>query len=255
MSIPYSNLSTHYDRLMSDVDYESIFNFVLSAYIKSKNTKPDTIIELACGTGNFAIQAAKQGYRVTGVDISDEMLRIAKDKSRKQGLLVTFINQDISRLKLKEKYELAVCCYDGINHITDEDKLRDVFVNVSRCLLPGGLFIFDVNSAYKFSHIYSDNVYYESYDDLTYIWQNQFDKKTGIASFELTFFQKDTDGKYIRYDETIHEKYYSKRAIDKAVKKSELQRLAIYDGYSYDEPVKRSQRHLYIFKKTEDLFK
>ena len=255
MRDPYSFLADHYDRLMSDVDYTSIFDFVIAAFKQITGTRPGSILELACGTGTLAVYAAKQGYKVTGVDVSEQMLQIAKNKSIDKGLDITFINRDMSRFESNVMFDLAICCFDGMNHITDPEKLNDVFINVSKCISPGGLFIFDLNSAYKFNRIYSDNVYYESYDDLTYIWQNNYNNETGMASFELTFFQKDTDGKYIRYDETIYEKYYSTKAIDKASKASGLKKTAVYNGYSFNEPDRRSQRLLYIFKKPEDLFK
>ncbi len=141
MTSQYKGFAYIYDRLMEDVDYQLWVNYI-EQIINNNTNKVNKILELACGTGNITIPIAKKGYNITGVDISDDMLMIAKNKSVENNLNILFINQDMVNLQLKEKFDCVLIMCDGINYIRDEDDLLQLFQRVYNILEDDGLFIF-----------------------------------------------------------------------------------------------------------------
>jgi SAM-dependent methyltransferase len=244
----YGSLAQYYDRLSADIDYAGMAGYLLDAFVKYTGRRPVLMFDLACGTGSLAIAAAKTGIQVIGADGSAEMLCAAYAKSKKAKTDILFLQQDICHFELYGTVDLITCCLDSVNHILDPLELKNMFGLVSNYLDPGGLFIFDVNSKYKYEKIYADNVFYESYDDLTYIWQNKYSKKSGMAVFDMTFFARENDGRYRKEEDRILERYYSDEELRDICEGSSLDLIACHDGYSADNVKKESQRILYILK-------
>ena len=144
----YENIAYVYDRLTQDIDRSKIAGFIEGLF-KRYGYKPGTVLDLGCGTGGFCIEMYQMGYDVIGVDISPDMLSCAKMRMLEKGIDILLINQDMTELKLNSKADAAVCLVDGVNHITDPGKVKKFFSHVKKCLNPGGLFIFDINSRYK----------------------------------------------------------------------------------------------------------
>lgn len=148
----YQGFAEVYDRLTQDIEYEKWADFLESAFLKFGD-KPRLVLELGCGTGSLAIEMAKRGYDMIGLDLSVDMLSRAAEKSRDQGVDILFINQDMRDFELYGTVDAVICMLDSINYITDKTDLDRVFQLVHMYLNPGGLFIFDINSEYKLSHI------------------------------------------------------------------------------------------------------
>jgi ubiquinone/menaquinone biosynthesis C-methylase UbiE len=247
----YYYLARVYDRLTSDIDYDKVAKYTLENCRRYLGRLPYRLLDLACGTGSHAIAIAKKGIEVTGIDISDSMLTEAIDKSTRAKTNILFSKQDMSSFEIHGRVDVITCCFDSVNHILDPSCFGKMLKNVDRYLVPGGLFIFDVNSEYKFKKIYGNNVYTESFDDLTFIWQNHFDKNSGIVEFEMTFFTRQTDGRYVKHMESNYERLYTLDEIDSYIKCTSLEQIAMFDGFSFKALNRRSQRISYILKKPE----
>ncbi|MDE6189938.1 MAG: class I SAM-dependent methyltransferase, partial [Clostridia bacterium] len=176
----YSILAKYYDRLMGDFDYEGYLNFVEDK-LKGEG------VDLACGSGEAAIALAKRGRKMTGIDLSADMLNVATVKAKKCGVDVKWIRQDAAQLELSHKVDFFTCVCDGVNYIPDS-KLSDFFSRVKSYLKDGGVFAFDVSSEYKLTKIIADNLFCEDYDDVTYIWSNALGD--GFVDMDLDFFEK-----------------------------------------------------------------
>src|SRR5512136_2290781 len=72
-----------------------------------------SVLDVGCGTGRHAIELAKRGYAVTGLDLSAEMLSRAKDAARAAHVNVNWIQADATRFSLPKKYDAAVCLCEG----------------------------------------------------------------------------------------------------------------------------------------------
>ena len=140
---------------------------------------------------------------------------------------------------------IVISTLDCVNYITDEDALLKVFKLVNNYLDPKGLFIFDINSAYKLEHILGNNTYVSDDEDIFYSWQNSYDKKKKICTFDLTFFEKDEDV-YYRYDETHYERAYSVEEITNLLEKAGLEVVGVFDNLSFESPKDKSERIFFV---------
>ena len=131
------------------------------------------------------------------------MLSCAREKLAEKSLDVLLLNQDMAAFELYGTVDVIVSLVDSVNYITDKRDLKRMFRLVNNYLNPGGLFIFDINSSYKFENILADNVFYDVEDDISYIWQNNFNRKTRVCEFDLTFFVQQKE-LYQRFDEVHH---------------------------------------------------
>ena len=144
--------------------------------------------------------------------------------------------------------DAIVCLLDSINYITRKNDLERLLKLVRNYLNPQGLFIFDVNSCYKLEKILGNNVFFNVEDDITYIWDNKYDKRNSICEFDLTFFVKNDD-MYRRYDEMHTEKAYSFEELTVLIGQSGMQFIKAYDGLSLSPPKDKSERIFFVCRK------
>jgi SAM-dependent methyltransferase len=119
--------------------------FYESTAIGAENRR---LLDLCCGTGQLALHFLEQGYTVTGLDLSEHMLRHARKNAAQyvESGQARFEQGDAAAFTLDERYGLVVSTFDALNHLPDEAALRACLQCVHRVLVPGGLFIFDLNT-------------------------------------------------------------------------------------------------------------
>ena len=187
--MPYEALAASYDRLTNDVPYEEILAFYKQLWAQY-GLQPETAVDLACGTGSMTVLLAREGLSVLGVDVSEEMLTLAADKA---GSLAEnppyFVRQRMEKLRLPATVDLAVCCLDGINYVTDPAALRETFARVFKALNPGGLFLFDINSESKLRGL-DGQIFLDEDDDVFCLWRADFNAGTRICTYGMDVFQK-----------------------------------------------------------------
>lgn len=192
----YSILAKKYDRLMSDFDYDSYYGFI-SEFLKGKKKGAD----MACGSGELTVRLALSGKNVVGIDTSKDMLNRAREKARAKALNIPFLQQDMQRFELTGKVEFVTVCCDGVNYIKD---VREFFNRVYDSLKNDGVFVFDISTEYKLKNIIGNNIFYEDYNDFTYLWTNKVNSDN--IEMDITVFNKENDGRYSREDE--HHRQY-----------------------------------------------
>ncbi|QQY80360.1 methyltransferase family protein [Keratinibaculum paraultunense] len=241
----YEKFAYIYDDLMrADIDYRAWYMYIEEIF-NEFNYKPKNILEMACGTGNLTYYLANTGYDLTCFDISSDMLSIAYNKLNKFKN-VKLLNQDMVDFHINENFDVIISACDSINYIENEKNLLNTFKNVKKHLKPGGMFIFDINSYYKLKYIIGNNTFVEDREDIFYIWQNYFDEKNNIAEFYLTFFVKEENEKYIRFDETHIERAYKTNEINDLLKEASFNKIFCYDGFSFEKPKDKSERITFI---------
>lgn len=245
----YNNFAYVYDKLTLDIDYPKWADYIESIIDKYK-VEGSMILELGCGTGSFGIEMAKRGHEMICLDLSTEMLDCAAEKAESEGLNILFLNQDMCNFELYGTVDVIVCLLDSFNYLTKTTQIQKLFRLVNNYLNPGGLFIFDINTQYKFEKILADNIFHEIGEDVTYIWENDFNPKTKRARFDLTFFVKQ-DELYERFDETHFERAYSNDEVMNFIGDSNLEFVAIYDELKLKKPSPKSPRNFYICKKVK----
>ena len=232
---------------MSDVNYSQWADYLTSIFEKH-NCKPKLIADLGCGTGSFCTEMSKRGYEMIGIDASAEMLSCAQQKAADAGMEILYLNQDITDFELYGTVDVITCLMDSLNYITYKSDLNRLFKWVNNYLEPNGLFIFDINSPYKFENILASNVFYETSEDVSYIWQNSYDKRSHICRFDLTFFAKEGE-LYRRFDEVHHERNYAVEELIEMLKNAGMQPIGIYSAFSFKKPGDKCERIFLVCKK------
>lgn len=240
MGDAYSALAKHYDKLI-EYDYKAV------AEIAYSNSVGD-YLDLFCGTGLFTIELAKLGLRVQGSDLSEEMLNVATVNARKQGLRICFRKENACSFAYSKPLDGITAICDGINYIND-DGLDKLFKRVSEALKTGGIFLFDYSTEYKLKEILGNNLYYEDLEDITYFWQNSYDKKRGAVNLELLFFEKAPDGRYIRTEEIQRQYVHSRDMILNLAEKHGFSVIRESDLNTLGAPKKTSKSLLVLLRK------
>lgn len=208
------------------------------------DVNPDLVCDLACGTGNITIPLAKRGYDMTGVDISEDMLNIAREKA--DGLDILFLNQSMTDLDLFGTMGAFLCMIDGINYVLPPKSLLTLFTKIKTCFIdPDGLFIFDISTEYKLKNVIGSNTFVHSDKNIFYTWQNRFIEKRKLSDMFLTFFVKQGK-KYNRFEERHLQRAYSVNELTLLLKKAGFKSVDTYDELSFDKPKKDSERIVFV---------
>lgn len=240
----YEEFSLVYDKLTEDVDYKSRADYIEEIFARYSKTKPVLIADLACGTGSMCLELDNRGYDMIGIDASSDMLDVALKKS--EGRKILYLNQDICDFELYGTVDAALCLLDSINHLTEDGDLDSLFSLFNNYLNPEGLFIFDVNTKYKFEKILSDNIYTYETDDVFYAWENSYED--GICDMYVNFFVKDGDT-YRRIIQEHSERYYSHEDIEILASKYGFEVLGVFGELTFDSPEEDCQREFWVLKK------
>lgn len=139
---------------------------------------------------------------------------------------------------------VSVC--DCMNYITEEEDLLTVFKLVNNYLDPDGIFIFDMNTPYKYREMLGNTTIAENREEGSFIWENEFDEETGINVYDLTLFLPREDGLYERDEEIHYQKAYEPEKIRELLEKAGLIPLAVYDAYTKDAPKPDSGRLTFV---------
>lgn len=248
----YGNFAAVYDFLMRDVDYKKWAEHIENI-MKKKNSEVKNILELACGTGNLTIEFTEKGYDIAGIDISVEMLEVAREKAKRENLELVLLNQDMTELDF-DLYDLdcVVCGCDGYNYVLDDEKIKNSFSTVYEILKPGGIFIFDISSGYKLREILGDNTFTEINDEVIYIWDNFTEED--ISQMDLTFFVKEKEnefgeGLYRRFEETHVQRAYEIYEIEEFLVSVGFSDIEAFGDFTLDPPKVDSERIFFAAKK------
>ncbi len=231
----YDLIAPFYDSANSDINYEEWADFIENIIEKHSDRKPELVLDLGCGTGKMTLELANRGYDMTGIDISPEMLYIARCEAENAGIedKILWLCQDMTEFELYGTVDVTVSCLDCINHITDIALLKKCFSLVHNYLIPDGLFIFDINGKHKFESVYADNAYvYETEDEMC-VWQNYYSLSSGICNFYISVFKEENDGRYSRCDSAQREKMYTIRTIKNHLQNCGFEFVGAYSDFAF----------------------
>ena len=238
----YEALAASYDRLTNDVDYRATVAFYREILAR-EGLHPRTAVDLACGTGTVSVLLAKQGLRVTGVDMSEEMLTVAQQKADGLENPPRFVCQRLQNLTLPRGVDLAVCALDSLDYITNPDDCAEAIRRVYRALNPGGIFIFDVNTPEKLRAM-DGQVFLDEDDDVYCVWRGEFDEKTNICSYGMDLFQR--QGRLWRRSFEEHREYaYSAQQLMDFLKAAGFTGIRVY-GDRRMEPPRTGEQRIYF---------
>ncbi len=275
----YNSFAYVYDEFMENVPYER-WAQMLADILRADGIEDGLLLDLGCGTGTLTRMMADLGYDMTGVDLSADMLSVAReyemnlqddaevrydptadseihdgdfdnegeDEPRvkdgdRSGIL--YLCQDMREFELYGTVRAVYSLCDCLNYITEYEELVQVFKLVNNYLDPGGLFIFDMNTIHKFSEVLGDKTFAENGDDASFIWDNHYDKDTRINEYDLTLFIEDEDGRYIRETELHRQRGYSVDEVKRALEAAGLVFLKVCDEDTGSDVTDETERLLF----------
>lgn len=242
----YKALADSYDRLTNDVDYSAIVDFYWQI-LEREGLSPRSAVDLACGTGSVTALLARRGLKTIGVDLSEDMLTQAYDKTADLANRPMFICQDLAQLKLARGVDLAVCALDSLDYITQPEQCARAIRQVYRCLNPGGIFLFDVNTPEKLMAM-DGQVFLDEDDDVYCVWRGEFDRQTNICSYGMDLFQR--RGKTWERSFEEHREYaYSRQQLTDYLKAAGFTSIQVYADRTFCPPREGEQRIYFSARK------
>lgn len=184
----YQDLAGAYDGLTTDVDYNGITDY-LEAMLQRLDIRPESVLDLGCGTGSMSVLLVERGYRVIGADISEEMLTVASQKAMQCENPPFFIRQPMQKLRLPMPVDAVFSILDCVNYVTQSEDLQEAMRRVYRNLTDGGVFIFDINTPHKLRNL-DGQVFLDENEESYCVWRADFDKEENCCYYGIDLFRK-----------------------------------------------------------------
>lgn len=247
----YTSFAAVYDTFMDNVPYKE-WGTLIYCMLCKYGVKEGLVLDLGCGTGTMTEILAGYGYDMIGVDNSGDMLELAMEKRIRSGHDILYLLQDMREFELYGTVRAVVSVCDSVNYITEPGELEDVFRLVNNYLDPGGIFLFDFNTDYKYREIMGDCTIAEDRGECSFIWDNYYYEKERINEYDLTLFiqEKNSDEMqsdhmpqmYRKYKETHYQRGYTLEEICVLLKNAGLVFEAAYDMDTKDSPGDTAER-------------
>lgn len=240
----YTNFAQVYDLFMDDIPYEEWCCYITDL-LKDYQIEHGILLDLGCGTGNLTELLSKQGFDMIGIDNSFDMLEIAIEKKERSGQDILYLLQDMREFELYGTVSAVVSICDSINYILSYEDLVQVFRLVNNYLDPEGIFIFDLNTEYKYTALLADNTIAENRDKGSFIWENYYYPEEKINEYDLTLFiqtQPESEDLYQKFVETHYQRCYSLKEIKSALNDAGLEFLVCYDAFTKNAFTNKSER-------------
>ena len=261
----YTGFAQVYDLFMDNVPYEEWSEYIISL-LKEYGVSEGLVLELGCGTGKMTRLLSNAGYDMIGIDNSEDMLEIAQEyqyqqdvknedsdsicsvgeiqkESKKKDIL--YLLQDMQEFELYGTVQAVISVCDSMNYLLDEKDLLQTFRLVNNYLDPNGIFIFDMNTCYKYAELLGEQTIAENREEGSFIWDNYFDEEECINQYDLTLFIQEENGLYRKYEETHYQKAYDLDRVKALLEEAGMEFIAAYDAFS-KEPIREDSERVYI---------
>ena len=245
----YTGFAGVYDTFMDNIPYEEWSQYV-DGLLKEHNVQDGLVVDMGCGTGKITELLALKGYDMIGIDNSEEMLSIAREKlmeyeeeDPRKGIL--YLLQDMREMELYGTVRAAVSICDSMNYILEDEELLTVFRLVNNYLDEKGIFIFDLNTEYKYREILGDRNICENRDDASFIWENYYYPEQAINEYDLTIYVQEEDDHFLRMEETHYQRAYSLERVKELLLQAGMEFVVAYDAFT-KEPPKADSERIYV---------
>lgn len=288
----YSAFAYVYDELMDNVPYDAWAEYLIGL-LKENGVPEGLVCELGCGTGQMTRRLAAAGYDMIGIDLSEEMLDVAReqeygayegeddfDEEEFAGSAsdageefsgeadadttessILYLQQDMRSFELYGTVSAVVSICDSMNYMTSDEDLLQVFRLVNNYLDKDGVFIFDMNTEYKYKELMGDTTIAENREDVSFIWENLYDEEKRLNEYCLTLFAKveaeddeeenEENGRaalYEKYEEVHLQRAYPLDEVKRLLAEAGMTFVAAYDVLTHETPGPECER-MYIVAK------
>lgn len=247
----YGALSAVYDRLNAELDYRHWAWYIQAQITAHSDIPVALILDLCCGTGSMTLALDALGYDMIGADLSPDMLAVARQRAADAGRAerILFLCQDMRELELYGTVQAVTSTLDALNHVDGVEDLARVFSLVRNYLEPGGLFLFDLNSPYKFERIYGTNAYILEDEGVFCGWQNVYDPASRICDFYTSVFLRRSDGAWARREDHEREYCFTRAEIEELLAKSGFSLICVHGDTDGGAPAPDGERLYFTAKR------
>ncbi len=238
----YTGFAQVYDTLMDNVPYDE-WGTYLCQLLEKYGVTEGILLDMGCGTGKMTRLMSGKGYDMIGIDNAEEMLSIAMEQGG-EGIL--YLLQDMREFEL---YGTVRACYsvcDSMNYIIEDEDLLEVFRLVNNYLDPNGLFIFDMNTVYKYRELLGQRTIAEAREDCSFIWDNYYDEEEQINEYDLSLFVREEGDLFRKYEEVHYQRAYDLELVKELLEEAGLELLAVYDAFTLEAPKADSERVYFV---------
>lgn len=240
----YTSFAQVYDLFMDNIPYEEWCDYV-TGILQDYGIRDGLVLDLGCGTGSLTELLDGKGYDMIGVDSSEDMLMLAMERRAESGKNILYLLQDMREFELYGTVRAVVSICDCMNYILDYEDLTEVFCLVNNYLDPKGIFIFDLNTIYKYQELLGDSTVAEDREESSFIWDNYYDSEKKINEYDLSLFIRQENGLYQKYTETHYQRAYCLSEVKEAIEAAGMEFVAAYDAFT-KEPVKDNSERIYV---------
>ena len=245
----YDFLAGCYDQLTYDVDYSAWADYI-ETHFRRRGLPGKTVLDLACGTGSLTRELADRGYEMIGVDLSPDMLAEAAEKNRDvDGIAPMFLCQSMDKLDLYGTIDACVCCLDSVNYVTSPKQLQKAFERVHLFLMPGGLFLFDINTPEKLMGL-DGQVFLDETEDTYCVWRAEYSGRRRVCSYFMDIFRLDEETGLWDRGEELHEEYaYTPQELESHLRQAGFTDIRQYGNLKLRAPVPGEDRIFFTARK------
>jgi SAM-dependent methyltransferase len=251
----YERFAYTYDRLMREMPYGDWLRFAREAWNEYGIT-PKTIVDLGCGTGNIAIPLGLEGFDVTGIDLSEDMLAVALQKAENQQSLLKggslkWIHQDMREWQLMEPVDVVISLCDCMNYLLEETDIVQAFRQTYQGLKPRGLFLFDVHTPKQLKNYAESQPFSLNEEDIAYIWTSEYDEEQMKIDHALTIFIQDEEEKdsFQRIEEHHSQRAYPLKWLEQQLFAAGFSEVRQAADFRWQLPIPSTERAFFAARK------
>lgn len=240
----YGGFAASYDLFMDNIPYDTWAEY-LQGLLTEYGVTDGLLLELGCGTGNMTSRMADRGYDMIGIDVSEDMLELAREKCSAE---VLFLQQDMRQMELYGTVAAMYCVCDGMNYLLEPQDLREVFARANNYLDSGGVFIFDLKTGYFYQDILGNRTIAENREDASFLWENEYHEDTSVNEYLLTVYRLEDEERdlFSRCEELHFQRAYEIEEIRQLIEEAGMEFVAMYDAFTRKPPHNHSERVYFV---------
>lgn len=232
----FTKVAEFYDELMRPVPYRMWVSYYL-LLLSMQDAKPKTMLDMCCGTGTMTEYMTREGFEVEGFDLSADMIEVARSKAAKKKLDIRYEVADAALVNMGRQYDAVFSFFDSFNNITDPGMLQRAFLSAYRHLVPGGSFIFDMNTSYAFEAKLFNQQDLAKTSRVRYRWRGTFDQKTRLIHVVMKFWVGDQE-----FEELHIQRAYALEEIVDMLMEAGFKDIKFFHSYTLQPPRAKSDR-------------
>jgi SAM-dependent methyltransferase len=239
MGQSYGQFALVYDQLMEDMPYVDWLGFARESW--SRYGMPSSVVDLGCGTGSLSIPLARSGFHVYGIDLSSDMLSVARSKwdetpeqaVRPRAGTIRWLQQDMRDWGIGEPVDSVLSFCDCLNYLTEEADIEAAFRATYRALKDGGSFLFDMHPPSQLIRYAAEQPFVLDERDIAYIWTCDFEEQRCQIEHNLTIFAREKDARFYRFEETHHQRAYDPQWVVAALRRAGFRTVDEYADFEF----------------------